>query len=358
VDDLLADQNDPERRLATHKPDAAPATATESGFRPAPRRRRKVWILAVIAFFAIPAVVWIPAAIVLNRQHEHRNQLAAERERQYALPFTDLRLPHGVAVDATGNIYVTDALANRVLKLAAGSNTQTVLPFTGLDLSAGVVNESTAGVAVDSAGNIYVADTGHNRVLELAAGSSTQIVLPIHALSFPQGVAVDSAGTVYVADDHNSRVVKLAAGSSNQTVLPSTGRYVYPHDLALDSTGTVYVRARTGKHVQLLKLTPGSDTWTKLPSGGNEEFVAVDTAGTVYVIRSGGGEMKLAPGSGEWTEVPGNHRFVDPQGLAVDNRGNVYVTDHTGDRQPATVFGRWSIFKDNSHGFVLRLPTS
>ena len=182
-------------------------------------------------------------------------------------------------------------------------------------------------------------------------------MLPIDGLSFPQSVAVDSAGTVYVADDHNSRVVKLAAGSSNQTVLPSTGRYVYPHDVAVDTTGTVYVRAHSGKHVQLLKLVPGSDTWTKLPSAGGEEFVAVDTAGTVYVIRSGGGVMNLAPGSSNWTELPGNHRFVDPQGLAVDTRGNVYVTDHTGDRQPVTLFGKWPVIKDNSHGVVLKLPT-
>jgi DNA-binding beta-propeller fold protein YncE len=48
--------------------------------------------------------------------------------------------------------------------LAAGSSTQTVLPFTGLNLSTGVVNYSIAGVAVDAAGNVYVADSGNNRV--------------------------------------------------------------------------------------------------------------------------------------------------------------------------------------------------
>ena len=48
------------------------------------------------------------------------------------LPFTGLKDPDGVAVDSAGNLYVTDSDNNRVLKLAAGSTTQTALPFTGL----------------------------------------------------------------------------------------------------------------------------------------------------------------------------------------------------------------------------------
>ena len=55
-------------------------------------------------------------------------------------------------------------------------------------------------MAVDTAGDVYVADTGNNRVLKLAAGSSTQTVLPFTGLHDPDGVAVDTAGDVYVAD--------------------------------------------------------------------------------------------------------------------------------------------------------------
>ena len=65
-------------------------------------------------------------------------------------------MPPATSTSPTGN--------NRVLKLAAGSTTQTVLPFTGLN--------GPYGVAVDTAGNLYDADTGNNRVLKLAAGST------------------------------------------------------------------------------------------------------------------------------------------------------------------------------------------
>jgi streptogramin lyase len=250
-----------------------------------------------------------------------------------------------------------------VLKLAAGPNTQTVLPFTGLDLCANVIDASLAGVAVDAAGNVYVSDSCHNRVVKLAAGSSTQTVLPFRGLDTPHGVAVDTAGTVYVVEYSHGRVLKLAAGSSTQTVLPSTGKAGPTGDVAVDTTGDVYVscsRARSRLSC-LVRLAPGSDTWTRLPSApdnsgdtfsSGEQDVAVDAAGNVYMITSRV-VMKLAPGSDTWTALQGAPPFVDPMGLAVDPRGNVYVTDHLGSR--ATGGGLpWE--KDDAQGFVLKLP--
>jgi serine/threonine-protein kinase len=70
---------------------------------------------------------------------------------------------------------------------------------------------------VDSAGNLYVADFANGRVVELAAGSSTQTVLPFTGLSGPLGVAVDGADNLYVTDPFNNRVVKLTAASDTPT---------------------------------------------------------------------------------------------------------------------------------------------
>jgi DNA-binding beta-propeller fold protein YncE len=58
-------------------------------------------------------------------------------------------------------VYAVDADRNRVLKLAAGSDTATVLPFTGLN--------RPVRVAADAAGTVYVVDAGNRRVLKLAA---------------------------------------------------------------------------------------------------------------------------------------------------------------------------------------------
>jgi serine/threonine protein kinase, bacterial len=100
----------------------------------------------------------------------------------------------------------------RVVKLAAGSNTQTVLPFTDLQGPVAVGVDTTLDTSQQS-----------GRVLKSSAGSSTQTVLPFTGLQDPAGVAVDTAGNLYVVDQNKRRVLKLAAGSDTQTVLPFTG---------------------------------------------------------------------------------------------------------------------------------------
>jgi serine/threonine protein kinase, bacterial len=94
------------------------------------------------------------------------------------------------AVDTASNVYLGDMQTHRVLKLPAGSTTQVELPFTGL--------QGPAGVAVDAAGNVYitndevVGDTSKNRVLKLPAGSATQVELQFTGVTDPSWVAVDT----------------------------------------------------------------------------------------------------------------------------------------------------------------------
>ena len=118
-------------------------------------------------------------------------------------------------MDTAGTVYVTDADNNRVLKLPAGSSSQTVLPFTGLN--------SPDGVAVDTAGNVYVTDDWQQPGGETGGRLDHPDRAAVHRPQLPDGVAVDTAGTVYVADNSNNRVLKLPAGSTTQTELPFTG---------------------------------------------------------------------------------------------------------------------------------------
>jgi serine/threonine protein kinase, bacterial len=135
-------------------------------------------------------------------------KLAPGSSTQAVVGFTGLNGLGSVAVDAAGNVYVTNATDNRVRKLAAGANSQSVLGFSGLD--------HPDGVAVDGARNVYVADTRNNRVLELPAGSSAQTVVQFSGLNEPRTVAVDGAGNVYAntfdVDFDSHYVLKLAAG--------------------------------------------------------------------------------------------------------------------------------------------------
>jgi sugar lactone lactonase YvrE len=236
---------------------------------------------------------------------------------QTVLPFTGLTYPSDMAVNATGDVYVTDSEAGRVLKLAAGSNQQAVLPFAGLN--------KPGGVAVDGAGDVFVADGANNRVLKLAAGSKEQTALPFAGLDNPQHVAVDTAGNVYVTDG-KVRVVKLAAGSNEQTVLPFTGLQ-RPGGVAVDGAGDVFVS--DAHNYRMLELPAGSGDQTARSRALDGPFV-VDAAGDVYFTDSMNKAVWEYPARSDNSTALPFKGLNGPKAVAVDGAGNVYVLDRSG----------------------------
>lgn len=285
--------------------------------------KRKQWIIVgAIALVALVAFIVAVAGYLSTRS----SGPPQEASGQSVLPFNgiDFRLsPGGVALDSAGDVYVTsEGMYGRVVKLTAGSNATTVLPFHGL--------YQPQGLAVDGAGTVYVADF-NNRVVSLAAGSNDQKVLPFDGLSYPEGVAVDSQGAVYVADRGNSRVVKLAAGAKTQTELPFSG-LKNPDGVAVDAAGTVYV-ADTDNN-RIVKLDANSNTQAELPFQNISVpwGIAVDNSGTVYVTEHDKSDvLKFPAGSNTPTVLPFNG-LNTPLAVAVDKDRNVYVADRGNDR--------------------------
>jgi serine/threonine-protein kinase len=302
-------------------PNGAPAAGQHPDFSPGgpPRRdRRKLWIL-------IGAVAVLLVAVFGYVVRPHGGP-ASDACGQNVLPFNGLNFrlsPGGVAVDSAGSVYVTNqGMYGRVVKLTPGSDTPTVLPFTGL--------YQPQSVAVDSAGAVYVTDFNH-RVVMLPAGSNVQTQLPFTGLSYPEGVIVDAAGNVYVADRGNDRVVKLPAGTNTPTVLPFNG-LKNPDGVAVDSAGNVYVTDSDNNRV--LKLDAGSNEQTVLPFNGIGVpwGVAVDGAGTVYISEHDNNQvLKLPSGSNAATPVALSG-LNTPLQLALDKDDNVYVADRGNDR--------------------------
>jgi serine/threonine protein kinase, bacterial len=303
-------------------PPPIPPRAQHPDFAPAqPERpsRRKWWIFAGVAVVLLVAIFGY-----LVRPHSGGSTTQACG--QNVLPFNGLNFrlsPGGVAVDSSGAVYVTNqGMYGRVVKLASGSSTPTVLPFTGL--------YQPQAVAVDSAGTVYVTDF-NNRVVMLPAGSNNQTQLPFTGLNYPEGVAVDSARNVYVADRGNNRVVKLPAGSNTPTDLPFTGLN-NPDGVAVDGAGNVYVTDTDNNRV--VKLEAGSNNQTVLPLPGLTVpwGVAVDGTGNVYVSEHDNNQvLKLPSGSDVPTPVALTG-LNTPLQLAVDNSGNLYVADRGNDR--------------------------
>ena len=285
------------------------------------RPRTKIALIAgaVVLVAIVTAAVGIS---VLIARHNHKSP-------QSELPFTDLKGPTALAVDSAGGVYVVDELGRQVLRLAAGSTTLSVLPIQAPSPdNPSVMTAYPAGVAVDGAGDVYVTDSDNDRVLKLATGSTTPAVLPFTDLKDPKGLAVDSAGDVYVAESsyRNPRVLKLAAGATAQTVLPFSD-LKYVNGVAVDNAGDVYI-ADSGNN-RVLKLAVGATTQTVLPFSKLNGLggIAVDSAGDVYVADRGNFRvLKLAAGATAQTVLPFTGLW-DPAGVAVDTAGNVYVAD-------------------------------
>ena len=160
-----------------------------------------------------------------------------------------LAYPHGVAVDAAGNLFIADNNNHRVRRVDAGGQISTVAG-TGTAGYAGdggpAVSarlQNPVGVAVDAAGNLSIADTGNHRVRRVDAGGQIQTVAGTGTggsegdggpatsamLNSPTGVAVDAAGNLFIADYNNNRVRRVDASGQISTVA-GTGTQGYSGD--------------------------------------------------------------------------------------------------------------------------------
>ncbi|BBY27031.1 serine/threonine-protein kinase PknD [Mycolicibacterium sediminis] len=325
---------DPDQRYATVRDLATAARAATGATEdppvvpPAPRkaRSRKIIAIAAAAVVAIvvAAVVIVtrPSSEVATPSEDGGGTLAVPVGQGYSsqtvLPFTGIPVAAGVAVDDAGTTYVTGIGTDRVMRLEVGASDATELPFSGL--------KNPRDVAVDAKGDVYVTDSSNDRVMWLPAGARAAIPLPFSGLNDPRGIISSPGGDVYVVDRGNDRVLFLPAGSTAAITLPFIG-LGDPRGVAVDGAGGIVVTDWGNNRV--MRLAAGAAEATALPFTGlnDPHGVAIDTKGNVYVTdRGNAGVVELRPGAAAAIPLPFTG-LNDPQGVAVDGAGNVYVTD-------------------------------
>ncbi|MGH3958181.1 serine/threonine-protein kinase PknD [Mycobacterium sp.] len=125
-----------------------------------------------------------------------------------------------------------------------------------------------------------------------------------------------------------------STSASGQSVLPFNGLdfRLSPGAVALDADGNVYV-ASEGMYGRVVKLPAGSNTPAVQPFNGlyQPQGLAIDSAGTMYVSDFNNRVVKLTAGSNDQTELPFNGLNY-PEGIAVDTSGSVYVADRGSNR--------------------------
>ncbi|MEV4869247.1 NHL repeat-containing protein [Streptomyces syringium] len=245
---------------------------------------------------------------------------------------TRLHYPGDVAVDDAGNLYIADTSNHRVRKVTPSGIITTIAG----DGQAGYISDGGPaiatrlntpwGVAVDRSGNVYISDHGNHRVRKVTTNGNITTVAgngtagyvsdggPAIStrLQYPLGVAVDAEGNLYIADRHNHRIRKVTPNGLITTVAGNgTAGYVsdggpalgtqlhYPWGVALDEVGSLYIG--DGHNHRVRKVTADGIITT---IAGN---------GTAGYVDDGG------PAAGT--------RVFYPSGVALDRAGNLYIAD-------------------------------
>lgn len=290
--------------------------------------------------------------------------------------------PNRLALDNAGNLYVADTVNFTIRKVTPDGVVSTFAGKAGfqgsIDGSAGAARFSyPRGVAVDASGNVYVADSG-NSVIRKIAPSGTVTTLAGTAgqtgsadgtrrrASFidPVGIAVDAGGNLLVADDQGQTIRKVTADGVVTTLAGSPGisgstdgpgaeaRFTLPTGVAADTSGNIYITDVGNNSVRKIDAAGFTSTLSGKPSLGSTdglgvaasfaglEGLAVDAAGNVYVADNGNHVIRKITADGVVSTLAGRAgmpgtadgagaeaRFNHPESLGVDGVGNVFVPD-------------------------------
>jgi hypothetical protein len=253
-------------------------------------------------------------------------------------------VPTGVAVDASGNVYIADTgfedkdtFVGFVAEIPPGCASASCYTFLGggsLYSLTFVTWGYPAGVAVDGSGNVYVSDAGFGAVFEMPPGctSSSCVTTLGGGFSGPDGVAVDGSGNIYIADTFNNAVKEMPSGcASSSCVTTLGGGFSLPFGVAVDGSGNVYVGDTNNNAVK--EMPPGcasSSCVTTLGGGFDSPHgVAVDGSGNVYVSDAGDGAVEEMPSgcASSSCVTTLESGFSAPAGVAMDGSGNVYIAN-------------------------------
>jgi sugar lactone lactonase YvrE len=186
--------------------------------------------------------------------------------------------PKGIAVDGSGNVYVADDINNRIRKVTPTGIVSTIAgstPGSTDGNGAAAQFRSPRGIALDASGNLYIADAGNHRIRMITSTGTVTTIAgnaigvtdgPIADAKFntPAGLAVDGAGNIYVADDENERIRKITPAGTVSTLaggflagftdgVGGKAQFNSPTGLAIDASGNMYLADRHNHSIRKIQ---------------------------------------------------------------------------------------------------------
>lgn len=324
---------------ATHLLDRATRT-----WRQHPERRRRPQTALAVGL-AIATIASIGLVQIWAIQHH----VAAPKVVPTVVAPHTFRAAEGIAVGTDGSVYVSDYSGQRVYRLQKGGRLAIVAgtgafaeggdggPATKADL------EGPTGMAFDRRGNLFIADYWGDRlrridpsgIITTIAGSGPTTINRTYSNQYPNGnfsgdggpataaqffaplgLAFDSRDTLYVADSFNSRVRRITPDgtvtSLDASSLPAPAWF--PRYLAFDAAGNLYVADGSPDVLAGRLGTTGL--------AGGCRIVRMSPAGAIAVV-AGTGTCGFSGDGGP----AGAAQLDNPNGLAFDSAGNLYVAD-------------------------------
>jgi uncharacterized protein (TIGR03437 family) len=303
----------------------------------------------------------------------------------------ELSLPASVAVDASGNLFIADLFNNRIRKVSAASGIITTVAGNGDFSFSGDGGPATSaalaqptGVAVDASGNLFIVDFENNRIRKVSAngiistvaGNGTQGFsgdggpATSAELNYSSTVAVDASGNLFIADTYNNRIRKVSASGIISTVAgDGTPSYVFsgdggpaiaaalnrPAGVAVDVSGNLFIadtgydRVRKVSASGIINTVAGNGGFLFSGDGGpavsaslnSPQNVVVDASANLFIAVNGSYRIRKVSAGGIITTVAGNGAegfsgdggpataasFGEPTGVAVDAGGNLFIAD-------------------------------
>lgn len=304
-----------------------------------------------------------------------------------------LNLPHSVAVDGAGNLYISDHGNDRIRMIDRDGNITTVAGtgsagFSGEgELATDVQINHPADIILDGSGNLYIADFGNHRVRKVDSDNKITTVAGSDyvgyagdegaatsaQLNYPQGVALDGAGNLYIADYSNKRLRKVDSGGTITTVAGNgskgysddggaamAAQLYYPAGVAVDRLGNLYIASLDNQRIHkvdssgIITTVAGNGSIGYSDDGGLATaarlnyplYLGLDGTGNLYFADSDNNRIRKVDSNGVITTVAGtgsrgfsgdggaatSAQLDIPAGVALDGSGNLYIADHDNHR--------------------------
>ena len=279
-------------------------------------------------------------------------------------PNAEFGAPSKMAVDKDGNIYVSDLVNARIMKLSPEGEILASWGENGYDDGQ---FKWPCGIAVDKFGCIYVADSGNYRIQKFDSDGNfltkwgskgyvfgTENYKDPSRFKRPLDVAVDDSGYVYVVDAGKHCVCKFSSDGDPICKWGEKGsrqgQFRTPTSIAIDKSGNIYVA--DGENHRIQKFNSNGSLIAKWGTMGTSEGkfrlycdLAIDKVENILVVDNGNSRIQKFDTNGKfltkWGEkVHGydhywhgkrdeepDDGFVGPSDIAIAENGDIYILD-------------------------------